>query len=460
MSKNDKIVKYPKLKGLNVGVIVFILIILYVSVNVIIYVTSDKVSVYEVQQGSIASNNVYKGLILRDEEVIYSDNAGYINYFYKAGQKASVNDMIYSVDTNGDLSKKINGTDALLTSNELKELSDNIDAFTSNFHNDDFHSLYSFKNNTESFVAQAISMNAYEALAEQIVSAETNQTFYAQKAIKPGLVLYYIDGYEGLTKESVTAASFDTSNYAKQVLNTRESIQSGDAAYKLVCSEEWSIIIPISTYLAEELSMDDVIKIRFCSDEKTAVCTYTISKIENGYYLNLNLTNSMIRYSNDRFVNIELILDNKNGLKIPNTSIVSKEFLTLPKDLFYGGADNTEPSLLIRTTVDGNTSDNLVSPNIYFETSEYYYVDPKEIASGSLALYPDSTKTYLVGDETSSLTGVYNINKGYAIFRQINILYQNDEYSIVETGTSYGITVYDHIALDGSTISENQLVAQ
>ena len=32
------------------------------------------------------------------------------------------------------------------------------------------------------------------------------------------------------------------------------------------------------------------------------------------------------------------------------------------------------------------------------------------------------------------------------------------EYTIVKTGTTYGIALYDHIALDGTKIDENQLI--
>ena len=39
----------------------------------------------------------------------------------------------------------------------------------------------------------------------------------------------------------------------------------------------------------------------------------------------------------------------------------------------------------------------------------------------------------------ATLIGVYNMNKGYADFKQINIMYQNDEYSIVEANTRYGL---------------------
>ena len=73
---------------------------------------------------------------------------------------------------------------------------------------------------------------------------------------------------------------------------------------------------------------------------------------------------------------------------------------------------------------------------------------------------PNSQATYQIGNDTDSLIGVYNINKGYAVFKQINIIYENEEYAIIETKTSYGISLYDHIALDASKIKENELTSK
>ena len=52
------------------------------------------VSVYEVKQGTIAANNIYKGLIIRSEEIVYADQTGYVDYYWKGGEKASVVDNI------------------------------------------------------------------------------------------------------------------------------------------------------------------------------------------------------------------------------------------------------------------------------------------------------------------------------------------------------------------------------
>ena len=49
-------------------------------------------------------------------------------------------------------------------------------------------------------------------------------------------------------------------------------------------------------------------------------------------------------------------------------------------------------------------------------------------------------------------------HKGYAVFKQIQILCESDEYYIIEEGNSFGLSNYDHIALDGKSLNENDVV--
>lgn len=58
----------------------------------------------------------------------------------------------------------------------------------------------------------------------------------------------------------------------------------------------------------------------------------------------------------------------------------------------------------------------------------------------------------------ASLKGVYNVNNGYCLFRNVEILTETGEYYLVKSGTAYGLKVYDHIVIDGSMVSENQVV--
>lgn len=88
------------------------------------------------------------------------------------------------------------------------------------------------------------------------------------------------------------------------------------------------------------------------------------------------------------------------------------------------------------------------------------YIDDESVQAGDVVIMSDSALTYTIGQDVASLTGVYNINKGYAVFKQIRVLSQNESYAIVEMGQPYGISLYDHIALEGSKLREDQLVVK
>ena len=115
------------------------------------------------------------------------------------------------------------------------------------------------------------------------------------------------------------------------------------------------------------------------------------------------------------------------------------------------------------TDKDGNTSTEFVSATIYrriegeTEEEDMYYVDKSDLKAGDVLVKPDSQSRFEI-KETGSLEGVYSINKGYAVFRQISVLDKNEDYCIVETGTPYGIAQFDHIVLDGSTVNEETIL--
>lgn len=107
--KNKKVLKYRTGFNLNIGFIVFFVIIIYVIFHIFTYFTSNPVSEYEVQQGTIATNNIYKGMIIREESVVYAEESGNLNYFVSNGSKVATSDVVYSVDTDGSIATQITG---------------------------------------------------------------------------------------------------------------------------------------------------------------------------------------------------------------------------------------------------------------------------------------------------------------------------------------------------------------
>lgn len=457
--KKNNVVKYHKGFELNIGFIVFFVIIIYVIFHIFTYFTSKPISEYEVQQGTIATNNIYKGLIIRSESVVYAEESGQLNYYVANGSKVSSKDVVYSVDTDGSVSSKITGEQndsSAITDKAADTIISDINSFSSGYDKKSFSKVYTFKSSLASTLTQELSQNALTNLSDMITNAEANNTFYTYNPASPGVVSYGIDGYEDVTTDNFTLDQFNNSNYNNNDLSENTTINQLDPVYKLVTSENWNILVNVSDDMAKVLNDKSVIQIRFCEDDFVTTVSFDILKKDNEYFLKLNLKNSLIRYINERFTNIELVLNSNTGLKIPNSAITQKEFFTIPKNLFTESGSSSDLSVMVQDK--SSNSVTIVKPTIFSENDDFYFVDDDDLKEGDIIQQPDSSSTYTVGTDKDKLTGVYNINKGYAVFKQIKKLSENDNYTIVESKTSFGISLYDHIALDGSAVKENQTI--
>ena len=458
LSKNKKIVNYKKPFSLNIGVVIFVIIFIYILFNIFSYFTKTRISVYEVEQGTIAENNTYNGLALRSENVVYADTAGYVNYYLKDVRKASYNTLVYSIDESGDIANQIKeaslGQSELSKSN-LNEIGEVVGEFDKAYDASSFYNVYSFKENVDAQIMEALNLNALDTIGDYTAYAQANNTFHLGYAQIPGIVAYYTDGYENVTVDTFEPDMLNELDYNKNNLKMKEKVAAGDPLYKLVTDETWNIIVPVTRDVYERLTDESAVQIEFTEDGRTLWVNFEERQISDGYYLFLKLNNSMVRYVQERFIEIELLLNKESGLKIPNTAITEKEFFKVPKEYFAKAQDSSGKGVMIKDPATGSI--NFIATSLYYETEDSYYIDEDEVHAGTVLQRPDSNETYTVG-ETAKLQGVYNINKGYAVFKQISILYQNEEYSIVETGTSYGLSLYDHIALDGSKVNENDLI--
>lgn len=460
---NKEIIKYRNSGNFNIGVVVFFIIIIYVIFNIFFYFTKPHIAEYQVQQGTIASNNIFQGIIVRDETVEYAEREGYINYYIKNASKVSVTDIVYSIDTKGNIWEAIRNavedSDAI-SKDSLNSISSQLDQFMKSYNSNQFSQSYMFYQNLSTEISQSVNTNALIDLAEKVSKAEANHTFYKITSQLDGIIVYEMDGFENYTIEDIISSELNYNNYKSKHLFENQKVKPSDPIYRRINSEDWNILVPINEKLAKELNEQSTVKIRFCKDDFTTNASSSVLKHDDNYYLNLSLKKAVIRYASERFIDIELVMKEKTGLKIPQSSITTKEFFTIPKKYFTVGGDSSAPGLMIKHTTDGANTVKLVNPTLYFETEEYYYVDSEVVSEGDIVLMSNSQNTYQIGTDKDSLIGVFNINKGYAVFKQINIIYENEEYAIVETKTAYGISLYDHIALDASKISENQLTSK
>ena len=256
----------------------------------------------------------------------------------------------------------------------------------------------------------------------------------------------------------MTADVFDESTYEKQQLVNNNLVKAGDPVYKLCTSEEWSIIIKEDDPEKVQQLVDlEYVKVRFIKNQYESwgkVTTYT--NPDGDSFVKLTFNNSMVTFCRDRFLNVELITEDESGLKIPNSSIVNKSFYLIPKSYLIRNNDNSTGVLKVKYDEQGNETSEFVNVSVYSENDTQYYLDTDILRSGDQLILTDSNQRYTIS-QMDTLIGVYNINKGYADFREISILYKNDEYAIVKSNTIYGLNVYDYIVLDSSTIDDNNV---
>ncbi|MDD6628883.1 MAG: HlyD family efflux transporter periplasmic adaptor subunit [Lachnospiraceae bacterium] len=457
----NKITKYRRPLNLNIGMLIFATIFVYVVICVIMYFRTDHVVGYSVKEGSLSSNSIYKGIALRKEKIVTSTDAGYVNYFAREGERAAVGNLIYTVDETGRLSDYVQANESgenTLSDADLSELKTEITAFINGFDRTDFSDIYNFKYNVEGTVLKLANYNMLENV-NALNSASSSSLITSCYAQESGIVVYSIDGYEDLTLQDMKAEYFDQDNYEKNHLVNNELIAKGDPVYKLSTAEDWSIVIQTDEETAQQLVDEEYIEVKFLKNQYKAWASVTSYTNDDGdSFVALTFTNSMITFCTDRFIDIELLLEDERGLKIPNSSIVEKEFFIVPKEYVTQGGNSGNYGVLLETyNEEGNATTEFVETPIYQETETEYYLDDTVLRAGNYIIKPDSTDKYAIS-KTGSLIGVYNINKGYADFKQISILYQNDEYAIVKSNTVYGLNVYDYIVLDASTVNDNEFI--
>lgn len=447
--------QYKSRREMNIGILIFAVVFFYLVITIFTYATSKKISVYEVRQGSIVKDYSYTGLILREESVVKSEGSGYVNYYQNKNSKVKAGSNVYAISADKLESPETSeAVEVSLNAELLKSLNVRIQNFNENFNNSKFSSVYSLKDEYINTLHSASNQTRNAQLGALIVESGIPTTAY--QSVTDGIISMTYDGYEDLTEETLKASDFDRSNYEATHMEDQMEVQVGTPVYKLITDEEWKVYVHLDKKTVKELKDTTYVKVRIDKDSESIWADFSIFKKGKEYYGCLTFDNSMIRYCDDRFLNVELILEDQSGLKIPKNSVIEKDFYVVPADYLTSSGSSYSQGVMVKD----DDSVKYVSTDVYHTTEDgFVYLNPKDLEKYDTIVKPDSSETYAL-EKTASLKGVYNINQGYAVFKVVNILCENDDYYIVAQKTPYGLSDYDHIVQDGTTIKEDEVVFQ
>lgn len=486
MSANNSVQKSPnnitqlhirkkKKSPINIGMVILAIILIYIVFSVVKYIRSDKIMIYEVAAGQLVSDNTFTGIAIYDETVKYSEYSGYINYFISDKQRAGVNTIICTIDETGEVYSKLSDivTENSLDSNTLTAIRKDLTDYTASMDNLSFYQSYNLLGDISSVITEYNSNYMLDSLNDYMLAENS-----FLRIIKPEastMISFTTDSLLNMTADRIGSANFNKENYSTTNHKNRSLIGSGDVLYREINSEVWNIVFELTENQLVQYADVSSVKIDFLSNNITTTADFEIIHNADGSYGMITLDKYLVNFMDSRFIDFEISENTVGGLKIPVSAVCEKEFYTIPVE--YGRTvviDEVERTGFYMLTYNnaGEQMTTFVETTYYSDENGYYYVNKSNFNIGDCIVYmpeegeiitessiniSSKNNIYVVGT-VASLKGVYCVNKGYCQFRKIIITDKNDEYYIIEKGTKYGLSIYDHIILNAQLVSENDIV--
>ncbi len=451
-----KVLKYRIKRFMDPGVIIFLILALYLCGCMMLYLLKPHITTYEVNEGSMAADYSYTGIAVRKEQVVNTERAGYITYYARALEKTGAQTKVYSIDETGQINTLLSDdsiASTALTEEQLKQINNNVNSFYNDFSNMNYGEAYSFKQLIENTTIQLIE----QTIIENAVTLGEDVSFHVCNSTVDGIISYVIDGYEDLKAEDVnTEMLADNRDYKPKDLREQDIVNTGDKVYKVITDDEWTLVIKTDNDIAKKLLEKEYVEIEFKKDKTKANGKVDTWKSGDDTFVSFSFTNSMIRFADDRYIDISFELDNISGLKVPKSSIAEQELYVIDKSFVTTGAAGEVNTVYYETyDEDGELEGQSVQIDIAYETDEAVYINIDEesiLTAGATLRAGGSSEERMTIGKTDKLKGVYEYNKGYAVFCPINILYEGEEYCIISSQSKYGLSKYDYIVLNSDSI--------
>ena len=463
---NEKVTKMKRHNSFVFGGFLCLFAI-YILVLFVQSFTKEHVSIYEVNQKQIADSENLRGIIMREENLVTTDQTGYINYYVGEGAKLSMSTTVYSIAKNEPVTEtvaELETDDVTLSEEDTKSIRASIAGYRENFSLSNYQQISNFRYNVENTLLELSDVSISKNLQKLKKENAKAKGFSLVKAAETGIISFSTDGYEDLDIDEIDENSFKEMKDSWEQLRTDKKVKKGTPVYRVVTSEKWSLLIPLTREQYQKIIKKDSILVKIKKDNITMTPTVQAFTSGGKYYANLHFDKYMIHYLNNRYLDIEIRFNNATGLKIPMNSIIQKKCYMVPGDFITKGNSEKNRNKLgvvnVSYTEDGTARINFTPVDIYYrDEKNRYYFDTKVLKAGTTILKNGAVEGESMQlTKTKELDGVYNCNLGYCRFRYVNVLYESQGYAIVESGNTYSLANYDHIILNPNKISDDEVI--
>ena len=429
--------------------LIFTVLMLYFIYSLLksIFSGSMNYDIYEVTSGQIIKYNTERGFIIRDETVYTAKESGYINFLCLSNTRTNKGNLVYVINDNDDLNMK----KTLLNDDDFNKIASNIKKYMNTDLKIDFYNFSNYTKTLKLFIKELSNISNLS----NIMNQGNMKVDFAGFSEKSGIISYALDGYENLTEENFNSNLLN-SIYNVNVTNQNETVNVGDKIFKIIDNPKYDIIFEGRNDYSPVLNKN--VKVSFQNEDITVngkITEFTASNHKKYYKLTIN--KFLEKFLDRRIVEFEVLNESKTGLKIPISSIVEKNCFKIPKSfMFY---DEEIGDDYIVKNINSEESEKFFV-NVSKVDDEYYYIpvdNVNNIKFGDVIL--NSQSDYYTLNDVVNVLGVYNVNKGYAQLKNIDILDKNSDFAIVSKETRRGIEVYDRIVLNASNVKDGDLIS-
>ena len=99
-------------------------------------------------------------------------------------------------------------------------------------------------------------------------------------------------------------------------------------------------MIPVEKERIAELEEENYVEVKFIKTQEISWAQVAVHHLAGGDYVELKFNNSCVTFCTDRYIDIELSVNDQQGLKIPNSAIAVKEFFIIPEEYMSKGGAN------------------------------------------------------------------------------------------------------------------------
>ncbi len=467
MSGEPNMIKFRTRKEVNIGLVVAFGVLVLLTIHIYRYFTSPHLSLYEVQEGNTGQETTALAMVLRQEKVYRTEQAGYLNFYYREGARIAKNAEVYSVNDSSDLQDILNANEesSVLATNDLLRLKNSLRYYGSEYSDTFFSECYSLREEFLSDYLRYRDFSMLDALEEQ---RENEQAFFTFLSPESGVISYYSDLYDGYTAEMLNGEEFSEERRTIPEYKKATGLSAIDSfAYKVIPEDTWQLVIQVPEEDISRIKADgETVSFRLPGDSEQYNKPYEELNLNGNSYLLVEMERYGKEYLSERFLEISLFCSAKEGLKIPETSILTKEVYQIPERfVMQGGGTDSEVGISIEC-FDTETGDvrpdfQVISP-LFYENG-YYFVAEEDFDSAQYiysAGLTDEPERAMLYSFLTELEGVYNMNKGYAVFRRIERIADVEDYVLVRAGLAGGVSLYDHIVLDVSVVTKDVILIE